>query len=297
MSTQDISLPPRSQSIATNSSEPTSSPLENIYQGDIELHELVGTQTAAQRSGVAALPRSTVQGDVEDAKGKRDFGGWLILDLFMRQKHWNDLSKLDANAIPISYDGVQACLGAVLKRSVDCIAAILLLVLFSPLLVTLAILIKLDSKGPALFRHSRVGKGGKAFEMWKFRSMRLDARRYERSPISSKDTRLTFVGRIIRRVSLDEMPQLLNVLKGEMSLVGPRPEMAFIVEQYSHVERRRLLAKPGITGLWQISACRAEPIHHNPQYDLYYIQHQNILLDLAIMIRTISAVIRGMGAV
>ena len=127
--------------------------------------------------------------------------------------------------------------------------------------------------------------------------MRVDARMYQRSPISTKDSRLTRLGRIIRRVSLDEIPQLINVLKGEMSLVGPRPEMAFIVEQYGLVERQRLLVKPGITGLWQISACRAAPIHHNLQYDFYYIKNQNIILDFAILVRTISAVIRGMGAV
>jgi lipopolysaccharide/colanic/teichoic acid biosynthesis glycosyltransferase len=296
MSTQDISMPPGPQSIAPTSGEFSSSSLENLYPEAVERQEFTGTQPI-QRTNAALLLRACVQHEVADAKGDRDFGGGLIQDLFIRQKRWNDLAKLNAKAIPISYDVTQSLLGAVLKRGVDCGVAMLLLVVLSPLLAILAVLIKLDSRGPVLFRHSRVGRGGKEFKMWKLRSMRIDAPRYERSPISSNDTRLTLVGRIIRRVSLDEIPQLLNVLKGEMSLVGPRPEMAFIVEQYSLVEQKRLSAKPGITGLWQISACRAAPIHHNVQYDLYYIQHQNIFLDLAIMVRTISAVIRGMGAV
>jgi lipopolysaccharide/colanic/teichoic acid biosynthesis glycosyltransferase len=296
MSTQDISMLPGPQSIAPTSGEFSSSSLENLYPEVVERQESMGTQPI-QRTGAALFRRASAQHDVADAKGSRDFGGWLILDLFIRQKRWNDLAKLEAKTITISYGVTQSLLGAALKRGVDCVVAMLLLVVLSPLLALLAVLIKLDSRGPVLFRHSRVGRGGKEFKIWKFRSMRIDAPRYEHSPISSKDTRLTFVGRIIRRISLDEIPQLFNVLKGEMSLVGPRPEMAFIVEQYSLVERRRLSAKPGITGLWQISAWRAAPIHHNPQYDLYYIQHQNILLDLAIMVRTISAVICGVGAV
>jgi lipopolysaccharide/colanic/teichoic acid biosynthesis glycosyltransferase len=98
-------------------------------------------------------------------------------------------------------------------------------------------------------------------------------------------------------MSIDEMPQLINVLKGEMSLVGPRPEMPFIVERYGPEAYERLSVKPGITGLWQISPARAHPIHENLQYDLHYIRNQNLLLDCAIIVRTIAAVIHGVGAV
>ena len=241
--------------------------------------------------------RVGVHDDGTVERGRRDFGWWLFLDLFVRQKHWSQFAMLDVNTMHISFEESQRIVDATLKRCFDCVVAVLLLLLLLPLLAVLVVCIKLDSCGPALFRHLRVGKGGKEFALWKFRSMRVDARMYERSPISTKDSRLTRVGQIIRRASLDEIPQLINVLKGEMSLVGPRPEMGFIVEQYGPVERRRLLVKPGITGLWQISAYRAAPIHHNLQYDFYYIQNQNIILDLAILIRTISAVIRGMGAV
>jgi lipopolysaccharide/colanic/teichoic acid biosynthesis glycosyltransferase len=127
--------------------------------------------------------------------------------------------------------------------------------------------------------------------------MKTDVLAYEASPRTGVDNRLTRVGRIIRRLSLDEIPQLINVLKGEMSLVGPRPEMPFIVARYHPRECERLTARPGITGLWQISPARAFPIHENLQYDLHYVRNQNFFLDCAIVFRTIAAVIRGVGAV
>jgi lipopolysaccharide/colanic/teichoic acid biosynthesis glycosyltransferase len=166
-----------------------------------------------------------------------------------------------------------------------------------PLFVLVAILIKMDSPGPVFFRHRRVGKDGDHFVLWKFRSMRTDVPEYEPSPRSVADDRLTRIGRLIRRMSVDEMPQLINVLKGEMSLVGPRPEMPFIVARYHPVECKRLIARPGITGLWQISPARAFPIHENIQYDLHYIRNQNFFLDCTIILRTIAAVIHGVGAV
>jgi len=175
-------------------------------------------------------------------------------------------------------------------------SSILLIALF-PVFFLVAILIKMDSPGPIFFRHYRVGKDGTPFVLWKFRSMRTDVPAYETSPRSVVDSRLTRVGRIIRRLSIDELPQLINVLKGEMSLVGPRPEMPFIVDRYHPVDCERLAAKPGITGLWQISPARAFPIHENLQYDLHYIRNQNFFLDCAIVLRTIAAIIRGVGAV
>jgi lipopolysaccharide/colanic/teichoic acid biosynthesis glycosyltransferase len=148
-----------------------------------------------------------------------------------------------------------------------------------------------------VFRQTRVGRDGRRFVLWKFRSMRADAPVYARSPISGADERLTRVGRWIRRLSLDELPQLVNVLRGEMSLVGPRPEMPFIADRYNSTERLRLVVKPGITGLWQISHGRASAIHENLQYDLYYIREQNLRLDAAILLRTVSVVIHGADAV
>ena len=121
--------------------------------------------------------------------------------------------------------------------------------------------------------------------------------KYHRSPTSDSDPRITRVGKLLRRSSLDELPQLINVVKGDMSLVGPRPEMPFIVDRYNHAARARLAVRPGITGLWQISRARSLPIHHNLQYDLFYIERQSIFLDAAILLRTIGVVFRGLGAV
>ena len=185
---------------------------------------------------------------------------------------------------------------SILKRGMDIAASSILLLMFLPLFVFVAALIKLDSDGPALFRQERIGKDGEPFEIWKFRSMRVGAHPYARSPVGDRDPRLTRIGRTLRRLSIDELPQLLNVLKGEMSLVGPRPEMPFIVETYGPLEMQRLSVRPGITGLWQISPARAMPIHENLNYDLSYIENQTIVLDCLILLRTIRAVIRGIGA-
>jgi lipopolysaccharide/colanic/teichoic acid biosynthesis glycosyltransferase len=235
--------------------------------------------------------------DGQSRKNVKDSGWWLILDMFVRQKRWMQLAKLDASFIMRNVQEPQRRGEVFLKRAIDVMLALILLIVLLPVLIIVTILIRLESRGPALFRHSRVGERGEEFELWKFRSMRIDALKYERSPTSSRDSRLTRIGRIIRRCSFDEIPQLVNVLKGEMSLVGPRPEMAFIVNQYTPIERTRLAVKPGITGLWQISSGRAAPIHHNLQYDLYYIWHKNARLDIAILLRTISAVICGIGAI
>jgi lipopolysaccharide/colanic/teichoic acid biosynthesis glycosyltransferase len=123
--------------------------------------------------------------------------------------------------------------------------------------------------------------------------MDVAAPHYALSPTSSLDPRITKIGAFLRRTSLDEIPQLLNVLKGDMSLVGPRPEMPFIVEQYNALHRQRLRVEQGITGLWQISADRAYSIHENIQYDLYYIHHRNFFMDLAILLHTIVFATRG----
>jgi lipopolysaccharide/colanic/teichoic acid biosynthesis glycosyltransferase len=183
-----------------------------------------------------------------------------------------------------------------LKRTVDLLVAVVALILIAPLFLMVAALIKVDSRGPVLIRQRRIGGRGVPFFMWKFRSMHAGVERYARSPVSDADPRLTRFGRSLRRLSIDELPQLFNVLTGDMSLVGPRPEMPFIVNNYAPHERLRLNAIPGITGLWQISPARAMPIHKHLELDLFYIEHRNIFLDLAILLRTVTAVIRGIGA-
>ena len=129
--------------------------------------------------------------------------------------------------------------------------------------------------------------------MFKFRTMCTDAPTYAYSPKESEDVRITRLGRLLRRTSLDELPQLLNVLLGNMSLVGPRPEMAFIVETYTERHSQRLHVKPGITGLWQLSGDRNYLIHENIEYDLYYIKHRNFFMDIAILLHTSIFAMRG----
>jgi lipopolysaccharide/colanic/teichoic acid biosynthesis glycosyltransferase len=182
------------------------------------------------------------------------------------------------------------------KRWLDKLIAIAALAILAPLLLVIAVAVKLDSAGPVFFSHQRVGYKGRRFWIIKFRSMHVHAAKYRRSPSDLKDSRITRVGRVLRRLSLDEVPQLLNVLRGEMSLVGPRPEMPYIARTYTALQRTRLEALPGMTGLWQISPARALPIHQNIQYDLYYIAHQSLLLDLAVLCRTAGSVVRGIGA-
>lgn len=179
------------------------------------------------------------------------------------------------------------------KRALDLLIAAISLLCLAPLFALIAGLVRCTSSGPVIFRQTRVGRNGASFTMFKFRSMYSDAATYEESPQVGIDTRITPVGRLLRRTSLDELPQLVNVLLGHMSLVGPRPEMPFLVEQYSPLLRQRLSVKPGITGLWQLSADRAFMIHQNIEYDLYYVRHRSLFMDVAILLHTILFAARG----
>src|SRR5262249_50855660 len=142
------------------------------------------------------------------------------------------------------------------KRVFDLFSSIVLMVLTLPLMIVIAALVRQDSPGPILFSQDRIGRGGTPFRLYKFRSMHVNAPEYGLHPQEATDPRITRIGRFLRRTSLDELPQLINVFRGEMSLVGPRPEMPFIVEQYNTHHRQRLDVKPGITGIWQLSADR-----------------------------------------
>ena len=158
------------------------------------------------------------------------------------------------------------------KRALDIVFSALILLATSPLFVVAAIAIRLSSPGPVMFEQQRVGRNGRRFTMYKFRTMHCDCATYARSPITARDPRITKVGRWLRHTCIDELPQLLNVLRGEMSLVGPRPEMPFLVAQYEAIHLKRLSVLPGLTGLWQLSADRMSPIHKNIGYDLYWIE-------------------------
>ena len=182
------------------------------------------------------------------------------------------------------------------KRLLDILISLLVLTVGAAFFVVPMIMIKRESPGSAFFIQTRVGRNGQRFRMVKFRTMHENSSSAAHSPDSPYDPRVTRIGRFLRRYSLDELPNFLNVLKGEMSLVGPRPEMPFIVDSYSSMQRERLRAKPDITGLWQISYARGEAIHENLDYDLYYIENQSLLLDIVIMSLTLFAVVKGSGA-
>jgi len=182
------------------------------------------------------------------------------------------------------------------KRLVDIVFSLGAMAVLAPLALLVAGAIRWFDGAPVLFWQKRVGQAGRVFRMVKFRSMRLNSPAYAPTPRDESDPRVTPLGRWLRRTSLDEIPQLWNVLKGDMSLVGPRPEMPFIVSRYNEAHRQRLNVKPGITGLWQISPDRALAIHENMDYDLYYIRNQSQLLDMAILAKTVTAVLRGEGA-
>jgi len=206
------------------------------------------------------------------------------------------IESLDSIPLITRADRSQGLLGRVAKRGLDIVVSLVLLLLSAPLWVIVSFLIKRESPGPVLFVQTRIGKDGKVFKMSKFRTMHQHLSGDAPAPNSPYDPRITHIGRWLRRYSLDELPQLLNVLTGEMSMVGPRPEMSFIVEKYGAMERERLRAKPGITGLWQISYARQMAIHDNLDYDLYYIEHQSLLLDVVILVLTSFAIVKGTGA-
>ncbi len=176
-----------------------------------------------------------------------------------------------------------------LKRCFDIAVASLILLLTAPLCLVIALIIKLDSDGPVLFKQERIGQNGVPFFIYKFRTMFTHAPVFHSSPSESGDPRITKAGRWLRKISLDELPQFLNVLEGSMSLVGPRPEMAFIVNGYNDLCRQRLRVKPGITGIWQISTDRTREIHEDISYDLFYVANRSLFLDILILLRTIPA--------
>jgi exopolysaccharide biosynthesis polyprenyl glycosylphosphotransferase len=194
------------------------------------------------------------------------------------------------------------------KRTFDLVASLLLLVAFSPLFLLIAVLVKLEDGGPILFPQTRVGRYGRHFKMYKFRSMCLNAeqrlkdllaKNHHAEGITFKikdDPRITRVGKWLRKFSLDELPQIWNVFIGNMSLVGPRPPLPREVNKYSLADRRRLAIKPGITCIWQISGRSEIDFSGQVQLDVNYIESQSFWTDISILTRTIPAVLSGKGA-
>jgi exopolysaccharide biosynthesis polyprenyl glycosylphosphotransferase len=193
------------------------------------------------------------------------------------------------------------------KRLFDLVIGSALTLIALPLMAATALVIRLDSPGPILFRQKRVGENGKLFVMYKFRSMVAGAWRLQ-SEINEinedgqlihkkeDDPRVTRIGRFIRRTSLDELPQLFNVLKGDMSLVGPRPELPWLVERYEPWQRKRFAVPQGITGWWQVNGRADKPLHLHSEDDLYYIQNYSLWIDIYILLKTVWVVLRGRGA-
>jgi exopolysaccharide biosynthesis polyprenyl glycosylphosphotransferase len=195
-----------------------------------------------------------------------------------------------------------------LKRLFDIVVSAILLVLLAPVFLGVALAIRLEDPGPILFRQQRVGRWGTLFTMWKFRSMYTDAEERKQALMASNemaggvtfkmkdDPRVTRVGRIIRKTSIDELPQLWNVLKGDMSLVGPRPPVPQEVDEYSLSDRRRLEVIPGITCIWQVSGRSEIPFDQQVELDVQYIQSQSFWTDIKILLKTVPALLFGTGA-
>lgn len=176
------------------------------------------------------------------------------------------------------------------KRFLDVTASFLGLVLLSPLLLTVSILIKIDSRGPVIFRQKRIGRNGKVFEIYKFRSMCVGAEKTGSGVYSGKgDARVTRIGKILRATSIDELPQLLNILKGEMSFVGPRPPLTYHpwkYEEYTDFQKRMFDVRPGITGWAQVNGRKDVEWHKRIELNVWYVDHMSLLLDIKIMFMT-----------
>ena len=195
-----------------------------------------------------------------------------------------------------------------LKRIVDCLFALTGLILLSPVFLLIMLLIKIeDPKGPVFFKQLRSGKNGEEFYMYKFRSMCVDAESKLEALLHQSDVegamfkmkddpRVTKIGRFIRKTSLDEFPQLVNVLKGEMSLVGPRPPLPREVRQYTSRDKQRLLVTPGCTGLWQVSGRNNLSFEEMIELDLKYISNLSLMNDMKILVKTVKVVVKNEGA-
>jgi exopolysaccharide biosynthesis polyprenyl glycosylphosphotransferase len=217
--------------------------------------------------------------------------------LVMRRSGWIDIQLIEAQRTTLHA-----------KRILDIVVSATALVLLSPLFLIVALWIRLDSKGPIFFSQIRVGKGGQKFTMWKFRSMYVDAEKRKAALMNENemrggvlfkmknDPRITPIGNFIRKFSIDELPQLWNVLIGDMSLVGPRPPLPNEVAQYTPYQRQRLKVTPGITCIWQVSGRSRIPFPEQVEMDLKYIANQSFFYDLTLLLQTIPAVLGTQGA-
>ncbi len=244
---------------------------------------------------IPSLPHSRIMELIMKCEGI-PVGFRITSDLFGVMAHNADIEFIEDFPVFDLKEEKDNTAYAFLKRTLDIIIAVTAVVLLFPVWILMPGLIKLDSKGSVFFIHERIGLNGRPFRIYKFRTMTTTADPYAYSPGQRNDTRITRVGRFLRQTSLDELPNLLNVLKGDMSIVGPRPEMPFIVENYEEWQKKRLTVKPGITGLWQILGRKDIPLQENLEYDFYYIRNRSFLLDIIIILKTIPAILSRKGA-
>jgi Undecaprenyl-phosphate glucose phosphotransferase len=244
------------------------------HEAELEALERLGDSTVAVRLVPDLARKFTLNASVEDFDGTP-----IVLVTESPEQGWN----------------------LVVKRGFDLVVSALLFVVFSPLLLLIAIWVKLDSAGPALYGQERVGANGRRFRMLKFRTMRTDAEAEGPQWSRNADPRRTHAGAILRRLSLDELPQLWNVLVGHMSLVGPRPEQPVFVDQFRASIPRYMLrhhVKSGITGWAQVNGLRGDtPLERRIEYDLYYIENWSMAFDLKILFLTLFRVFRDPSAV
>ena len=300
--------------------------LEGVLDNDAERGSMV-TETGVPYLGdVASLKDRVLQGEVDEVyislpvRSRYEeiqeiahlcegagISVHLVADLFpmrvatSRLMHLEDIPLLNLSTIPEAHGKV------FMKRAIDFVGSSILIILLSPMLLLLAILVKLDSKGPIFFAQERTGQNQRRFKMIKYRSMVINAEEIQAALMDQNemdgpvfkiknDPRITRLGRFIRKYSLDEFPQLFNVWRGEMSLVGPRPPIPSEVEKYTWSQRRRLSIKPGMTGLWQVSGRNEVGFEEWVELDLEYIDSWSIGLDLLILLKTFRAVVAGRGA-
>jgi exopolysaccharide biosynthesis polyprenyl glycosylphosphotransferase len=267
----------------------------------VELQHITDVVLAFPRKSpewVAAIPPQ-----LEDLP----IGVWIALDFYdlslseARVENVSGLPLLDLRA-PALDD-----YSRILKRAFDIVIGSLIVLILSPLLLIIALFILLVDGAPVFFLQDRIGENGRKFKIFKFRTMVRDAETLraqvehvdENGDLIHKvrnDPRITRLGRILRRFSLDELPQFFNVLLGDMSIVGPRPELPYLVESYEHWQRRRLTVPPGITGWWQVTGRSDKVMHLHTEDDIYYIENYSIWLDLQILIRTVWVVLIGKGS-
>lgn len=281
--------------------------VDHLLGGKADIKEIVTKEKISDV--VIALPHSAYpeMGAIVQSLDKEPVQLWVALGFFdlalykTTIENFADIPMLDLRASAI--DDYQR----LVKRIFDLVLSSVGLVLISPILGLASLAIMLEDGRPILFRQKRVGENGRVFSMLKFRTMVKNAEELKSlveqvdpdGHIIHKtrhDPRVTRVGRVLRRFSLDEFPQLINILNGTMSLVGPRPEMPYLVDKYQPWQRKRFAVPPGLTGWWQVSGRSDRPMHLHTEDDLYYIQNYSIWLDIQILVRTVWVVLIGKGS-